>query len=252
MTTKQFFSAALLSSTLALGFGASRPVTAGVDSQLLKLVSVTPENAFVPPGFNNRENAQVVLTGELVNTCFKIGPTAVSIDSANKKVFLTQQAYFFNGCFCADIVTPYVQTVNLGVLPAGNFQVLVLNGNHQFVEKAALPIAVGMGPGPDDRLYAPVEEAFLDQTSPSATPALILRGTFTTSCMDLDHVQVLYRIPNVIEVLPYAEYKPGANCVQTSRPFEAQVVLQSPWHGSSLVHIRSLNGQSINKVYNFQ
>jgi hypothetical protein len=69
--------------------------------------------------------------------------------------------------------------------------------------------------------------------------------------MNLDRVQVLYRVPNVIEVLPYVEYKSGANCIQSSRPFETQVAIQSPWRGKSLIHIRSLNGQSINKVYEF-
>ncbi|MBI3555961.1 MAG: hypothetical protein HY074_06845 [Deltaproteobacteria bacterium] len=208
------------------------------------MVDVVPDHVFVPLGFDDNDNAQIVLDGALTDTCYKMGPTKARVDHEAHKIFVRQHAFYYPGGWCAEVRIPYVQVVDLGILKAGQYEVLIEQADHAAKSLASLPIAFSSTASPDDYLYAPVSEAHLDR----ASTGLILGGTFTNACMAFKRTLRNVRTNNVIEVLPIVDMERGVSCAQVSNDFKIVVPLQDVPHGRYLVHIRSLNGQSINRV----
>ena len=61
----------LLILTVGLSPSSMAQVPPGIPLPVLEIV--VPEKAFIPPGFDNNDQAQIVVTGNLRNTCHKIG-----------------------------------------------------------------------------------------------------------------------------------------------------------------------------------
>jgi hypothetical protein len=238
----------VFSSLLMLAFTASARAAKPMEMFTPALVKVAPDHVYAPMGFDDNDNAQIVLDGELSDTCYKLGPTEFVVNPSNHTIVLKQQSYYYPGAWCDPVHIPYVQTVNLGILPAGKYQILVEQPNGSFLSHAELPVALSTSLNPDDFLYAPVSNTFLKPTlTESLSHELVLSGIFSTSCMHFKDVKLHVRSNQVIEVMPIVEMTKGA-CAQMTLPFEKTVSLENVPHGRYLLHIRVLNGQSINRV----
>jgi hypothetical protein len=214
--------------------------------KLPELVKTPSDAVFAPPGFDNNDNAQIVIHGDLINTCYKAAPPLVTVDRATKQITVSTQAYVYQSDWCIPVLTPFTQTVDLGILPTAQYRVVEFNKQGGLLHESMLPIAESKVSGPDDSLYAPIAHAQLDPKA--AGRVLVLNGVFSTDCMEMQEVKVMHRVANIIEVLPIASYKAVANCQSVPRPFEVRVDLPQGAPGETLIHVRSLNGQSINEV----
>ena len=217
-------------------------------------VDVAPDRVFTPLGFDDNDNAQIVLDGSLPDTCYKLGPTRIRVDHEAHKIFLRQQAFYYPGGWCAEVRIPYVQTVDLGILKSGQYDIQVEQEGQKAKSFASLPVAIATTSSPDDFLYAPITEAHLerapvgmDASKPPFT-TLVLNGYFTSSCMVFQRVKMNVRTNNVIEVLPIVNMERATNCAQVTNEFSIQVSLKEIPTGRYLIHVRSLNGQSINRI----
>ena len=199
---------------------------------------------FMPPGFDNNDNAQLILNGMLPNTCYKSANAKVEVDETSKRIVVTPQAFFYPGSWCLQVLVPYTQTVDLGVLQTGDYTVVEMDERGAGLTRGTLPVAQARTSAPDDFLYAPIKAARIERQG--ASQNLILSGQLS-SCMRIKELKVLARIPNLIEVLPIVE-EDGTNCSGTPRSFEQMVSLPDLEPGTTLIHIRSLNGQSINLI----
>ena len=212
------------------------------------IVVQTPENVFAPMGFDNNDNAQIVLYGNLPDTCHKAGTVRYRIDKSRKTIFIRNEVYFYSGCWCADVLVPYIQTVNLGVLREGNYEIVVEAPDGSFKKMARFPVSVSTTAGPDEYLYAPVENVHFKKGNGSEPSEVLITGAFRNSCMYLEDVKVTYRPNHVIEIQPVAGMQKGNDCVPDFRLFSAKVELKDSVHGRALIHVRSLNGQALNQV----
>lgn len=221
------------------------------------LVDVAPDEVFSPQGFDDNDNAQLVLDGTLPNSCYKLGPTHTRIDHAHRVIYVRQQAFYYPGAWCAEIRTPYVQTVNLGVLASGTYRILTEEEGGAPKLAGELPIAISASASADDFLYAPVEEARLEREARSFEhPAdtrnqLVLFGHFNSTCMAFREVKLNLRANRVIEVLPIIDYDRESQCAQVRKEFTINVSLKHIPNGRYLIHVRSLNGQSLNRIVTF-
>ncbi|RZA07842.1 MAG: hypothetical protein EOP11_06570 [Proteobacteria bacterium] len=232
---------------LAAGtLGASLSAFAVDPNPLLPVVvKIKPEHVFIPPGFDSNDNAQLVVTGALRNTCYKQGATTARVDEASKKIFITQEAFKYNSAWCAELMADYVKTVDLGVVKEGKYQVLVNDGEDKPVAMGIMNIADNKAPEPDSNTYAPVEEVVI--TNKDGKRELTIRGTLQSRCTKLDQIKILERAPGVIEVLPITDLKDGMRCSREKVEFDQTVALPDV-SGPTLVHIRSLSGGSVNRV----
>jgi hypothetical protein len=214
-----------------------------------RLVSMPAQYIFAPPGFDNNDNAQIVIYGQLPSTCYKTANPAVRVDQATHRIYVSAVAYSYSGCFCLEVMTPFTQTVDLGILAAGSYQIYEVAENGTKSLRGTMPIAATQTPMPDENLYAPVRSAIIERNGNQSF--LHLSGVFTSDCVDLQRVVTLHRASRIIEVLPLAVQKPGVPCTRRDRPFDARVALSVREAGENLIHIRSMNGNSVNLVDEF-
>lgn len=239
---------------LLLGTGGAGALAA--DATQPELVPVIPEHVFIPQGFDNNDNAQVVLSGSFPSTCYRAGPAKAQVDARRKRIIVHSEAYYYPEAVCLRILVPYTITVDVGVLQAGSYRVMMEREDGDLVTRGEFPVAVSANSGPDDELYALVQEARLgpptDESLRTGKRELTISGTMTSSCLHIREVKTVYRDNNVLEVLPIA-HMDGNNpaCATVMTPFEEKLVIDAPWNGDALVHIRSMNGQALNKVFLF-
>lgn len=234
MKSALFLSLALLGLSVATGF-------ADVES---KLVNIKLKNVFVPMGFDNNDEVVVTLDGYLPDTCYKLGETEVKKEE--RTISITQKAKEYTGN-CFDVTVPYTRTVRIGVLETGEYTVLTNGGS----TKNVLVIKAATKAGPDDYLYAPVEQARIAGTS------AILHGRFTNNCLKIVETKTNHT-DRTVQLLPImkllTEDEAGHECIAGEFPFEYTVGLSDlkldP--GRHLLHVRSLDGQSVNTVFSIQ
>ncbi len=218
------------------------------DKQPPKVFLMPPEQIYSPPGFDSNDNVQLVITGYLPSTCFRVGATTAEVDHSTKTITVHNNAYFYSHSWCATVQIPFIKTIDLGLLQPGEYKVQAENWHGSFIRGENLPIQPSVNSGPDDFLYAVVDEVHYSNTDGKA-PMLTVTGTLTGDCMELDRIELKYRSKNIIEVLPIVKLKGDSEkeCGSQLTTFERQVPIQSKGTGAMLIHARSLNGQSINK-----
>jgi hypothetical protein len=215
------------------------------------LMDIKPEFFFAPTGFDSNDNAQLVIDGNYINTCFKVGPVLTKVDSENKKIYLRNQAYYYPDCWCLYVLVPYTQVVNLGILKPGIYDIIASDENANFNSIGSLNVAKNQTSNPDNFFYAAVEEAQFLKTETPGYPIIILRGTLPSECMEIREIRVVRNSPNVIELLPIMTVRESGCDSTKSTSFQKTISLENLSEGKYLIHVRSLNGQSINKVVSY-
>jgi len=213
---------------------------------LPELVKVLPQQVFAPSGFDDNDNAQVVVTGTLSSTCYKAGPATAKVDQTAKKIYVETQAYFYPGCWCLQVETPFSTVLDLGPIASGTYEVVGYAQNGTTRTLGNLPVAISAQADADDYLYAMVNDAYVTQANGGRQ--LVLNGQLGNDCISLKEVKVIRKKDSVIEVLPITEYKNNTLCRQVTIPFQTEVDLGAPIRAKTLIHVRSLSGQSINKM----
>jgi len=210
-----------------------------------EVVNVGSSDVFVPVGFDDNDEVVVVLDGYLPSSCYKLEAATSVVDPVTKKVALQQTARRWPGP-CLLSLVPYTSVVSLGMLPMGEFTVSANDGT--LTDK--LSVGEATSAGPDEYLYAPVDAVFVQETAGTAgTVKATLQGRFTNSCMKMESVKVI-NSGKTIEVLPVMSMDANAQCLDVEVPFLEEIVLPRDLTiGRHLVHVRSLNGKSVNAVF---
>ncbi len=215
-------------------------------------VAVDLGTAYIPQGFDSNDNVQLVVEGIFENTCFRQAPTRAVVDPVTRELKLYPQAYYYDG-FCLQMVVPYNQTLDIGLVPAGQYQVMDMTGGSP--RFASGPSTRGRSLGmmtvdqatraeADDYLYAPVDQAFVDTQGTDGKQVLHLTGNFTLSCAGIKEVKVSMQ-DKVMVVLPITEIRQG-QCQSGSYPFHQTLELPAGVKSRTLIHVRSLNGKALN------
>ncbi len=210
-----------------------------------RLVDVHSQSLFIPVGFDDNDETVIVLDGFLPDTCFKVAPAIVTRDLEHKRIIVEQQAREFSGV-CLDMIVPFTTVIKLGVYPQGDFTVVTNHG--EMTE--SLPVKRASTTSSDDHLYAPIDTVQVEEREDGNFVA-ILNGRFTNTCMNIDNV-IVTNHEKTIEMMPILRVKPLADnphCGMLVFDFQKEVPLPSVGTGSHLLHVRSLDGQSVNVVF---
>jgi hypothetical protein len=211
------------------------------------------EKIFIPFGFDDNDNVEVVLHGNFPNTCYQVGNTTAKVDVEARIVTVSATSYQYPGTFCIQSITPFIQTIKLGVVPEGSYQVIYA---HDEKVQAALEVTRRKTESADDFLYATVENASLEVNPANGKQALKLQGHFPyffIGCMVLKDVRIVKNPKDVLVVQPIAEIvtdEAVCNTQPDDRAFEYTSGLPEPFQGEGLLHVRTLHGNSLNRYIN--
>ncbi|WP_141735580.1 hypothetical protein [Oligoflexus tunisiensis] len=240
---------------LGLGLALSASAVAFAQDKDPVEVPAEIEKIFIPYGFDDNDNVEVVLHGNFPNTCYQIGRAEAKVDVQARTVTVSATSYQYPGTFCIQSITPFIQTVKLGVVPEGNYQVIYAK-NEQV--RASLDVTRRKTESADDFLYATVENAAIDVNPASGKQALKLQGHFPyffIGCMVLKEVRIVKNPTDVLVVQPVAEIVTDEAVCATQpddRAFEYTSGLPEPFQGEGLLHVRTLHGNSLNRYINIQ
>lgn len=208
------------------------------------LVPVSSERTFAPKGFDDNDQTQVVIEGRLPNDCYRLEQASLSSDPVKKEITIQPKASYYNW-LCLEVLVPWTQVITVGHLEPGEWKIKVGSTG----QSELLTINQSSSLSPDDFVYAPVDSMNIDVIEKIAVATI--KGRFATRCGELSEVKVIDS-GKTIEVLPIMTAGTARNCERKDLPFEYKFELPQKSMGRYLVHVRSLNGQAINQVYEIQ
>ncbi len=218
------------------------PLVWAGNSPELKEIGVS--DVYIPVGFDDNDNVEVVIEGIFNNTGYKKGPITIETDEMNKKIRLRPHAYVSKAGF--QVIVPFEYVVPLGVLKSGEYSLEIGNAKKSTSKLIVDPLDEKKRKlGPDNFLYAPIKS--IEKLS-DAPLVLRLKGAFTNSCMSIDHVEVRPSQNQVLAILPIAKYEKWKVCTLAINPFSVDVSVEEKLKGRYLFHVRSLNGASVNLI----
>ena len=108
---------------------------------LPSLVASPIDAIFVPLGFDDNDNVEVVLHGHFTSNCSKVGPLSATVDEATKTILVSAKAWSYTSDRCLDqeMYTSFVQIVSVGVVEKGDYTVKLVELN----SVAAKPAIIG-------------------------------------------------------------------------------------------------------------
>jgi hypothetical protein len=205
-------------------------------------MTVTAQQIFAPDGFDTNDSIEVVLVGELSESCIVADRAEFALNPNTKDIVLTQYARRIDGD-CVPQRSQFSSVINLGTLPVGEYVIKSEGAQDRFL--IISPPHTTMS---DDFLYAQVLNATVLNPSPGRYVA-VLSGQINPTCQEWQEIRVLDE-EDVIVVLPILHKTGPQTCDTELQSFEKTIEL--PWNmtdGMHLLHIRTTNSQSINQLF---
>jgi len=260
--TKTMTVAAGLTAALGVALGLTI-ASARADITSPEKIRIAPDKVFAPTGFDDNDNAQIVLSGAYPNSCYKVGQVSAAVDEVTRKIRVRNEAYHYDSSWCLMVMVPWSQTVNLGMVSPGDYEVEFEQEDGVAVANEKLGVSKATSSAGDEFLYAIVDEVSVETAEKPAegitthatvrtdAKAITIAGHLPSSCAKLKEVKVIHKNKDVFELLPIVEVPENLMCQPMLRPFKTRVDLGAATKGEALVHVRSLNGQAINRVVRF-
>lgn len=209
-------------------------------------VPVQANDVFIPDGFDDNDETQVVLDGYLPDTCYRMAFVKSNLDRTSGKIKVTQYARKMSA-ICLPALVPFTSEARIGILPTGAYSVVSPG-----VATAPLRVKEASSAGPDDFFYAPIDSASVRFDEGKQAYVATVKGRFTTDCMEWQGVKVLDqgKVKVLLPILKTPDQ--GVSCQAGETGFEKEVVLPSMTPGRYLLHVRSLNGKAVNNVFSVE
>ena len=242
---KNAFCSSLFAASLAVA-GAAAEVLAGGNAVL---VSAPVEKVFVPQGFDDNDKVEVIVHGHFSSSCYKMGPVTATINRESRQIIVRAEAYFYQGAVCVQMMIPFIKSVELpGQLSTGVYSIEVAQSPD--LKPAALSVGRSTSPDPDDYLYAGVNSVELTRGLPGQSE-IVLRGEhpyLLQGCVKFTSVRTYMSSTNVLVVQPITEIVSGDQCPEgaSDHHFEERVDVPALSTGEYLIHVRALDGNSLN------
>lgn len=237
-------------------------------AQEADVVEVPLTKAFVPPqGFDDNDNVQAVMTGYLPNACYRLTQAVVERDGAGLPVRLRQMAERKHDGICAQLdmlpphlseVVPFTTEVSLGDaalgrLPAGAYSLTYSQqsrGAEAHDAQRLFLVEPALHPSVDSMQYAAVNTASVPSVSVSGESLMAtIAATLTSSCSELADDVIVRRVGDVVVTLPTIRVRDNFLCAFVLRDVVRNVPIGAFNEGVFLLHVRSKNGQAVNRVF---
>ncbi len=208
-------------------------------------VMVPIDHVYSPAGFDSNDNSQIIISGYLPNLCHKAPRSIVKMENGKVDIKVVSLKYDSSNPYCPEMIVPFVEAVDLGVLDKGNYDIVV-NGNSIYEQRANIGISEASSDAVDDHVYADVE--YIDKSV--GNRMVVLKGYNPSDCFELDDIQVMDNNKDVYSIKPIMK-QVSEFCALKMMPFEYEMVVPDKLQADQvLLHVRSIKGRSVNSLYN--
>lgn len=225
---------------LFIAFMAMGVVSAGVPVEVM----VPVEDVYAPKGFDSNDNSQIIVSGYLPNLCHRAPKSIVKIENKKIDIQIVSLKYHSSNPFCPEMIVPFVEAIDLGVMDKGMYDVVV-NGKSIYEQNANIRIDEASSDAVDEFVYAGVE--FVEKSAGSRK--VVLKGYNPSDCFVLDEIEVLDNEKDVYSILPKMK-QISDFCALKMVPFEYDVIVPEKLKSDKvLLHVRSVQGKSVNSIF---
>jgi hypothetical protein len=210
-------------------------------------VEAPVQHLFVPHGFDNNDNVEMVVTGKFPNTCFSLGKTEVEVEG--EVIRITVNSLFRGIPYpqCQPLSVPFTQTVTIGSLQAGNYKVIV-NGGTAYELKNTIAVVESASHSVDEHLYLAVDYVELGFTGGHSGSAVLV-GHAISPCLEFDRVEYLSNKQDTLSILPIMK-KVSDHCPEQKTRVEVPIKFDPRKfpHKQLLLFVRSIEGKSVYSI----
>jgi sulfur carrier protein ThiS len=208
-------------------------------------VAIETEGVFVPKGFDSNDHVEIVVTGQLPNTCY-LRPRG-EIEITGNKINIRMMATKISGddVNCIMAIVPYLVSVPLGKMTEGNYDIQINEGATSET-KSAIVVEQPNSNSINNFSYANVTHV----TILTREQKIVLEGFHPSSCMEIDRVEIVSNESHdTYSILPILK-QIGQACDQTINPFSIELVLPKEKGNDRVVlHVRKMDGTGLNYLW---
>lgn len=204
-------------------------------------VTIETKDIHVPEGFDSNDNVEVIITGNLPNTCYRRPQAHTKLEEG--RINIDVKAIKLEGpeVNCIMALVPYMISVPLGQLSEGNYAIMINPGSNG--EKGTkIKVDRSNSNSIDDHTYANVTGVKRIANS----NYIILTGYHPSSCMSIENVQVIgNEAGDTVSVLPIIRQTQPI-CDRQVVQFEQKVEIPQLAKKDVLIHVRKIDGTAAN------
>ncbi len=232
-----FFNVRLMGSSLFL---AGAAVYADpVEMPKIKEVDQSAEHIFVPNGFDSNDNSEIVVSGWYPNPCHEWSRSIVHKNKNEVNVRLKALVKEGSDQVCIDMAVPFMESIKMGPMGEGDFQIRVGD------KEASMRVSQTDSGSIDDYIYGKVTHVT------SVDQKLMIDMEKPSSCLSFDQFKVVYNGHDTCAVLPIMK-QISKTCPRNPSTFTQTLDIPDECLEKAekvLFHIRSLEGKSVNYLY---
>ncbi len=207
-----------------------------------KLVPIS--NVFSPAGFDSNDNVEIIVEGLLPNLCHRNPMKKVSITGNKIDIKITALDYHESNPYCPEMVVPFLEKVDVGVLDKGDYDILV-NGKTIYQKSGSIRVEESTSTAIDDAVYANVDYIVTKEGSRQ----VLLKGYNPSDCFVLDEIKVSDNKNDVYSIQPKMK-QISDFCPMKMVPFKYELEVPKGLNKEKvLLHVRVMDGQSVNSLF---
>lgn len=204
-------------------------------------------------GYDDNDEVKLMISGELPNPCYSLEKTEIKKTDQGKTMRVIQWAWLRQDGVCGsgdliDSPSSFEKEISLGTIEAGEYRIEGLSEAGKVLDIRKLQVAVAPVATLDSLNYAVVGGVWVDDLVLAQEEVQVtLVGQLTHDCMELKHPMQMTHQNDVFVILPVQE-QAQEECRVAPRPFRKTLSLGRLKPGMYLIHVRSRNGQTVQKA----
>lgn len=215
-----------------------------------QIIASPVEHLFVPAGFDNNDNVEVIVTGSFPNPCYIRNKVDVEVNGDRVLINVTALKKESNSLeLCGPMSVPFKEEVTIGNLQGGDYEIIV-NEKTEHEKIGKLHVDVSSSSSVDDHLYPIVEYVELGFTGGLSGDATLIAKS-PSDCVIFEKVEYISNNTDSISILPVMK-KISTNCNANKK--RLQIPVRFNPHGlrskDVLLFVRSIDGKSVNAIIN--
>lgn len=218
-------------------------MVASASTPIEKMVPV--DHIYLPSGFDSNDNVEVVITGFLPNLCHKSPASKVKVNGNKIDIEITSLYYHSSNPYCPEMVVPFTETVTLGLMDKGNYEITV-NGKSAWELVGKMKVNESTSNAVDEFNYAYVH--YIDKEVGDGV--VRFKGYNPSDCFVLDEIAHVSNKSDTYSILPKMK-QISEFCPMKLVPFNYDWEVPTDIKNDRvLLHVRTMEGKSVNTIYN--